>query len=257
MTFSTPELSFDDVLDLAKNIGYVGVEPRIVADHKHGIELELSAAGRAAAKSKAEQRGIEIGCIATSCKYADPATVDENVAITHDAIDLAADLGSSRLRVFGGQLGEGIDREKAIQVVADALESVADHASKRDVYVCMETHDDWCDPAHVAEIMKRVDSSHIAVNWDVLHPVRTDLATVDESFETLKPWIKHVHVHDYDVKPMGNLTPIGTGYVDHKRAIALLLSMNYNGYISGEWINWSDPYDIHLPRELATLKSYE
>jgi hypothetical protein len=37
----------------------------------------------------------------------------------------------------------------------------------------------------------------------------------------------------------------------------LLLTINYEGYISGEWIGWSDPYEVHLPRELATLKQYE
>ena len=36
-----------------------------------------------------------------------------------------------------------------------------------------------------------------------------------------------------------------------------MLSISYDGYISGEWINWEDPYEVHLPRELATLKRYE
>lgn len=257
MTFSTPTLSFDEVLDLACTYGYDGVEPRIAADHAHGIELDLSQEGRDEAKEKAEEKGIVIACVATSCKYADPATVEENVQTTLGAIDLASDLGSSRIRVFGGKLGEGLDRAKAVEVVAEALSSVAERASARGVYVCMETHDDWCDPEHVAQVMKRVDHPYIAVNWDILHPVRTDLATEDESFRILKPWIRHVHVHDYDVKPLGNLTPLGTGYVNHRRAVELLASVGYDGFLSGEWINWSDPYDRHLPRELATLKEYE
>jgi len=36
-----------------------------------------------------------------------------------------------------------------------------------------------------------------------------------------------------------------------------LRTIPYEGYLSGEWINWSDPYEAHLPRELATMKSYE
>jgi sugar phosphate isomerase/epimerase len=94
------------------------------------------------------------------------------------------------------------------------------------------------------------------VNWDIMHPVRREFATIDESFETLKPWIRHLHIHDAS-KETGELVPIGEGFVDHRRAIELLSSISYDGYLSGEWINWDDPYEVHLPRELATLKSYE
>ena len=35
-----------------------------------------------------------------------------------------------------------------------------------------------------------------------------------------------------------------------------MMEIDYPGFISGEWINW-EPYEQHLPRELATLKGYE
>jgi sugar phosphate isomerase/epimerase len=118
----------------------------------------------------------------------------------------------------------------------------------------METHDAWCDPKNVAEVMKQVNHPAIGVNWDIMHPVRTGHATIDESFEALKPWIRHLHIHDAS-KETGKLVPIGQGFIDHRRAIELLLTISYDGYMSGEWINWEDPYEVHLPRELATLKA--
>ena len=256
MTFSTPELSLNEVLNLATKYGYDGIEPRVVARHKHGIETDLTAGERQAVRERVGKGTISLGCIATSCRYADPATNSENVATTRACIDLAADLGAPRIRVFGGQIGGGLDRDAAIALVADSLSAVALRAEERGIVVCMETHDDWCNPAHVAAVIKRVNHPNIAVNWDILHPVRTNNATIDESIETLRPWIKHVHVHDQNV-PNGDLAPIGTGFLDHKRAIELLHSIDYDGYISGEWIDWSDPYESHLPRELATMRGYE
>jgi sugar phosphate isomerase/epimerase len=50
--------------------------------------------------------------------------------------------------------------------------------------------------------------------------------------------------------------PIGQGAYDHRRVLELLQAEGYDGYLSGEWINW-EPYEVHLPRELATLKQYE
>jgi sugar phosphate isomerase/epimerase len=256
MTFSCPELNMSEVLATARRFDYDGVEPRIDAKHNHGVEVASSAEKRKEIKKQAIDSEIAIACVATSCVYANPETAKQNVDYTLKCIDLAADLGSSRLRVFGGQIGKGLDRESAIKLVAESLMLVADHASQRGVIVCMETHDDWCNPSHVAEVMKIANHPAIAVNWDIMHPVRTNLATMDQAFEALKPWIKHLHVHDGRPNTT-DLVPIGTGGYDHKRAIELLLTIKYDGYISGEWIGWSDLYEVHLPRELATLKRYE
>jgi sugar phosphate isomerase/epimerase len=256
MSFSCPQLSLDEMLSLAKRFGYDGIEPRINSGHKHGVELDTDAATREEIKRKAAEGGVAICCVATSCTYADPASAQGKVEETLRCIDLAADIGALRIRVFGGRIPKGVGREEAIEVVAKSLRAVADHAAERNVIVCMETHDDWCDPKHVAEVMKRVDHPAIGVNWDVMHPVRTGFATMDQAFETLKPWIRHLHVHDAS-RQTGKLVPIGKGDYDHRRVIELLLSISYDGYISGEWINWEDPYEVHLPRELATLKRYE
>lgn len=256
MTFSCPGLSLSEVLELAKRAGYDGIEPRLVSKHGHGIETTIDAAARQAVKEQAAESGIALACIATSCRYADPSTAQQNVDDTLKAIDLAADVGSSRIRVFGGSIGQGLSREAAIDLVAKSLSSVAAHAQDRGVTVCMETHDDWCDPKHVAAVMKRVDHPAIAVNWDIMHPVRRDFATIEESFETLKPWIQHLHIHDA-FKDSGKLAPIGEGFIDHRHAVELLLSVSYDGYLSGEWISWEDPYENHLPREVQTLKKYE
>jgi len=120
----------------------------------------------------------------------------------------------------------------------------------------METHDSWCLPEDVAAVMRRVNHPAIAVNWDIMHPVRVCKVTIDQAFETLKPWIRHLHIHD-GTPGSTQLMPIGNGGIDHQRAVELLLTIPYKGYLSGEWINWSDPCEMHLPRELTKMKKYE
>lgn len=256
MSFSTPELSMEKLISTARRFGYQGVEPRIDSKHKHGLETDATTGKRKEIKKLSENSGIAFACIATSCVFANQETVKQNIEKTMQCIDLAADVGAPRLRVFGGQLGDGISRAEAIKLVADSLRSLADYASQHKITVCMETHDYWCDPEHVATIMKQVNHPAIAANWDVMHPVREDMATMDQAFQSLKPWIRHLHVHDATART-ADLLPIGTGGYDHKRAIELLQTIPYDGFISGEWIGWKDHYDVHLPRELATLKSYE
>ena len=255
MTFSTPELSLTQVLDVARRFGYNGVEIRLDADHKHGIEVNTTAADRQAINDQVAGGGVPLACLATSLRYADPLNGEETLRQTHERIDLAGDLGAPALRVFGGSIPDHLTREQAIDTVADALAAVAGHAAERGVTLCLETHDDWCDPEHVAAVVSRVDHSAVGVNWDIMHPVRIGGASIDSSFAALQPFVRHLHVHDGTLGDF-RLTPIGEGAIDHRRALELLLSAGYAGFISGEWIDW-EPYETHLPRELATLKGYE
>ena len=257
MSFSCPKLDLDETLALALDLGYDGIEPRLEDHHAHGLEMDCSTAVRQEAKQKAIDSGIALCCIATSRTYANPDTAQEHVNDTLRCIDLAADVGAPRIRVFGGGIPKGVSRERAIALVADSLRAVADHAQERGVTVCMETHDDWCNPEHVVTVMQRVDHPAIAINWDVMHPVRVAKWTVDQAFTALEPWIRHMHVHDgVQVDGRLEMRPMGEGIIDTRRAIELVKPSAYDGYLSGEWINW-EPYEVHLPRELAAMKQYE
>ncbi|MDF1566997.1 MAG: sugar phosphate isomerase/epimerase [Spirochaetaceae bacterium] len=267
MSFSTPESTLTEMIEIARRYGYDGLEPRLDSHHAHGIEVAADRGTRRVIVEQMEAGSIELGCLATSLKFADPALTDSVTRESYQRIDLAADLGAPVLRVFGGQIPEGITRDAAIDHAVRLLASIAFYAGERGVKLCMETHDDWCDPRHVAAVLSRVDHPAIAVNWDIMHPIRVCGYTMDEAFEILKPWIGHVHVHDgmgpeqakFAANGTGDIDqmmPIGTGGIDHRRALELLRNIDYAGFISGEWIRW-EPWDIHLPREIATLRKYE
>jgi sugar phosphate isomerase/epimerase len=257
MTFSCPTYDLDRTLALARQFGYQGIEPRIGSGHQHGIEVTVSAETRRIIRKKAEDAGIAICCLATSCKYADPAGHSQMLEQARMAIDLAADVGSTRIRVFGGQIPSGITRTQASDLMVEALTALAGYAATRGVCVCLETHDDWSDPEYVAPVMQRINHPAVGVNWDLLHPVRRAHCSIDRAFTILKPWIRHVHFHD-GVASENTLEfrSMGQGDIDHRRAVLLLRSVRYEGFLSGEWINW-EPADIHLPRELRVLTQYE
>lgn len=257
MSFSTPTLSLTEMLNVAKRYGYEGIEPRLDAGHAHGVEAQTTAEQRTVIRGQAAEAGIALACLATSLRYADPAQTEDMLRQTHERIDLTGDVGAPAMRVFGGGIPEGVTRQQAMDLLVKSLNAVADHAAERGVTLCIETHDDWCNPAHVAAVLERVNHPAIGANWDIMHPVRSKNATMDESFETLKPWIRHLHIHDgRTVEGKSQLCPIGEGDIDHKRALERLMEIHYQGFISGEWINW-EAYEKHLPRELETLKGYE
>lgn len=256
MTFSTPKLTLQENLEVAKRFGYSGIEPRLDSSHAHGVEVAATPEQREAIRNAFADTDIACCCLATSCRFADPQTAPEMIDQARQRIELAGDVGAPCLRVFGGPIPEGMDRPAAIDQVAAALQQLAEPAEQHGVSVCFETHDDWCNPEHVAAVLQNVNHPHIAANWDIMHPIRKGGATMDSAFQALKPWIRHLHIHDGTKPDPLEMKPIGQGEIDHKRALELLKTLPYDGFISGEWINWS-PWQEHLPRELAMLKDYE
>lgn len=255
MSFSTPDLDFAQTLAAAKRYGYDGFEPRLESGHAHGIETGISAAQTAEIRQMAEDSGVAVCCLATGCKFADPAISPAMTEKALRAIELASALGVPAIRVFGGGIPEGGTREKSFELIVESLVALADPARSAGVTVCMETHDAWCDPFAVADIMHAVNKPSVAVNWDIMHPVLKAGYTVTAAFDILQPWVRHVHVHDGRMSG-GKLTllPAGEGDIDHAAALRLLKGDGYGGFVSGEWINW-EPWQTHLPRELKTLKS--
>ncbi|MBT3274254.1 MAG: sugar phosphate isomerase/epimerase [Spirochaetales bacterium] len=262
MSFSVPGATLSELFDLAREYGYEGIEPRIDAEHGHGIETSMSADERQEVKRMAAARGVEIGCLATSLQFALPEKADETIAYSREVINLAGDLGCPMLRVFGGDYGESVSREQATELCITGLSAVADYAHEQNVVLAFETHDAWTDPDLVVSLIEKVNSPAVRVNWDFMHPLRQSGVSIEKSFEILQDLIAHVHVHDGNLD-LDNLQvlPMGTGEIDHKIAIRLLRESGYTGYISGEWILSIMPDDFqtkdHLGSELKELRKYE
>jgi sugar phosphate isomerase/epimerase len=252
MSFSTPTLTLRETLDAAQRFGYDGFEPRLGSGHAHGVETGAAPAFLKEARAMAEERGLEFSCIATSCLLANPSAKKEQLDAGKRAVDLARAVGCRAIRVFGGKIPDGLSRDKAVEAMAGSAAELAAYAGDAGVAVCMETHDDWCNPADMGSVAKKSGAS---VNWDIMHTALTAGCAAEESFELLKPYVRHVHVHDgYREDKKLVFAVIGKGTVDHAVPMRLLQEAGYSGFVSGEWIDW-EPWELHLPRELALLKA--
>lgn len=232
MTFACPEFTLAEVISAAKQFGYDGVEPRVTAGHKHGIEPNAGAAARAAARRAFADAGIEIACIATSCRFAnlDPAARAANRDNLKLHLQLAADLGARRIRVFGGRRDEGLSLEGAVQIVAEDLLSCADFAAAHDVLICLETHDDFSLGATVGKVLQAADHPAIRAAWDLQHPARAG-EDVHDTARWLSGKISHVHCHD---DADGKAVLPGDGRLPMSRQIAALREQRFDGFLSAE-----------------------
>ena len=255
MSFSCPDLDLRAALKLVRETGYSGFEPRIDSGHKHGIELASSREACREARLIAQDSQVELCCLATSVQLASLEKSDMMCDMALRAAELCADMGITRMRVFGGPIDEGCTRGAAIEHMARTLDKLSERIGEADVCMCVETHDSWCEPEHVAAVMRLCRGAHIGVNWDIMHTVLAAHADISETFGILRPYIKHVHIHGGTYKGGLKFLPIEGSVVDHRQLLAELGTMRYTGWLSGEWINWDR--QNYLREELATMKRYE
>jgi len=174
-SFSTPEMSISEMLETAQKLGYAAADIRTAANHAHGIELDLDADGRRFAKKRFSDSGIAISCLSLSSKLANPSTAHDERTITKRYVDLAADLGCPRIRVFGGSIPDGTTRDEATRTYVTSLEELAPYAWERGVSVCLETHDDWSRPDVIASIIET------AINCALPANTRSDISPISSS----------------------------------------------------------------------------
>ncbi|WP_168120462.1 sugar phosphate isomerase/epimerase family protein [Paenibacillus sp. HB172176] len=257
VSFSCPHADLSAIIAMAGEYGYAGIEIRSGAKHGHGIELGLAPEAVASIRAKLSSSSVDLHCLSVSCHYSNPDTLETNMEESKAYIRLAGELGAPLLRVFCGIIPKGLDRLAAREQIGKALSELAPLAEAAGVTLAVETHDDWSDPEEMAAIMKIADHPAVGVVWDIMHTLRTGNTAMDEAYRILKPWLCHVHFHD-GLLDRDKLTflPVGEGEIDHRSVVSILMEEGYEGFLSGEWLDWEAP-DIHLPREIATMRRYE
>ena len=258
MTWVCPEWDIPTLIAKARAYGYQGVELRVECKHRHGVELEAAPDHLKWVKASFADAHVELPCLAISQRFSSPDTQERKAQVdrTKRYVELAATLGVSSLRVFGGRLSPGISRELARQYIAEALREVAEFADSQNVNIALETHDDWGRSKDVVTVIETARHPRVKCVWDILHPVSHG-ESLAETFEQLKSHVVHCHIHD-GIKKNGNWDTalLGEGSIDHCEVMRLLRSIDFDGHLSGEFINYLPP-DVVLPQYANKLREYE
>jgi sugar phosphate isomerase/epimerase len=257
MTFACPEWTLGQIIKGAKECGYAGFEPRVEADHHHGIEVSASPADRKHAAGTARDAGLAISCLATSCTFAatDPAARKRNIESLQRHLELARDIGAQRVRVFCGRLPDRLSLDGAVQIVAEDLRQAADFASECGVVICLETHDRFVLGASVGRALQSANHDSVRANWDVMHTYRAGEELTD-TMRWLDGRIAHVHFHDASYEEGRPAIP-GDGWLPIAEFVRALARQRYDGFVSAEiWADAGSPEAI-LDRYAERMRLYE
>src|SRR5688572_29126090 len=264
MSTTAPTWSMQELVDNAIKLGYGGVDIRVEWGHAHGLELESSQDTRREARSYAAANNITWSCVALSTRFARATDAERADAVEQVKryAELASDLGSPLLRVFGGNIPEGHTMADLRPRTAEYLGKAAEAASQFGVTPCLEVHDQHNNPDDVKFIVENAGHGNVGVVWHVAHHLRLGVS-VDDGYAKLKPWIRHLHVQelpaDYQTGQQPAYTRVGEGNGYLARVFDLLEQNRFEGYAANEWAasgNWRNAdasrpehYDAQHPDE--------
>ena len=254
-TLACPDYDVDQVIAMARDNGYAGVEIRFLRGTVDLPALEELSPGRIGeTRRRFEDAGIAVVGIDTSVRMTslDPAVRAQQLDAARANLAIAQGLGAGFLRVFGGPIPAGQDRERTLDAIAAGLGQIADLTAARGIATLIETHDEFSTSASVLDLYARGASGTLGVLWDTLHTWRhgEDGAY---TWDRLGHRIRHVHVKDsHRATAAGfDFALTGEGTVPVGSFIELLRRVGYPGFVHFEWEKgWHPeiaPPEIALP----------
>ncbi|MCD6361168.1 MAG: sugar phosphate isomerase/epimerase [Armatimonadetes bacterium] len=193
------DFTLDELIGIFHRTEIDGIEFRAEADHKHGIELERTPEERAAIKDKCEAAGLPIACIATGCRFEslDDAERQAEIDRAKEYVDLAADVGCERIRVFGNAFPEGSDKDVVIENVGNALREIAEHAAPRGVDVNLEMHGHFSWWEYCLRAVEIADHRNVGIVYNCNYE-EPEYGPICGFVDPVIDRIRHVHMHDLE-----------------------------------------------------------
>ena len=246
LSFSTlgcPDFSWTEIYTLAKDFGFHGIELRGLGNDIFSVNASpFLPENLPETKATLRRLKLEICCLSSGCalRYADRH--DETIAELKEYIRLAKELGTPYIRVLGDLTAE-ITTDFPDENVIEPMKILAPIAEEAGVMLLIETNGVYSDTARLADVLAQIGSDAVGALWDWNHPYRFAGEMPEKTINNLGAYIKHCHIKDsvvedgkvvYKLVGEGDLPPMA----EYMKA---LRSLNYEGYISLEWLKQYAP----------------
>ncbi|HEX4213743.1 MAG TPA: sugar phosphate isomerase/epimerase family protein [Candidatus Dormibacteraeota bacterium] len=233
------------LIETAQGLGFAGLEFRVEEAGGHGVELERTQAERRQIRERVEDAYLEIVALGTGARLDSPDEARRREAMDHVKryVDLATDLGCTRIRVFGNDIPEGVCRQDCTAYVGEGLRSIAEYSDPGGVDILLEMHGQFNYWGFALEAVMAADHPRVGIlyNCDLKDMVG---GSVSATYGRVAKWVRHIHMHD-----------LASGY-PYLELFQLLQRSGYDGYLSPELSTKSPTPDQYLALYATLSKAW-
>lgn len=242
LSFSTKgwhDNDFDGFCDIAKDLKFSGIElhnihNRLFTD-KDGAFHDYAAAKTL---RKLYEMKLQIPCIDTVCNLADTAAREDSIKEINACLEIAGNLHIPYVRVkaYGDE-----NYDFVYGIIAEVLPL----CEQKGIVLLIETSGIFCDTAKLRDMLDSFASDNLAALWDMHSPYFIKNEDPETTIKNLGAYIKHVHIKDAVMNDDGiEYCIIGEGKLPISEMMLGLRSVNFDGFISLEWVpEWCEELD--------------
>ena len=257
-----PDWKWEQILQLAQSCGVEGIEIRGVEGHMQAEEIPIfSPAHQEQTKQTLAEAGLVLTDFGTSAAFHNAGCAEEGDRECKTAIDLCSRMGIRAIRIFGDQLPDPAHPRKTISMVGESILELCAYAAPRGVDILLEIHGDFRTIETVSPLLSICKGRpNFGIIWDVEHSDRTYGEQWRPFYETIRGFVRHVHIKDHIPTREGDflLCPVGEGVIPIKAIVSALEADGYSGYYSLEWEKKWHPeladLDVILPAYCSYMR---
>jgi sugar phosphate isomerase/epimerase len=211
------------LIEVARACGFAGLEFRAEEGHQHGVELERTAPERRRIREQVEDAGLETVGIGTGCTFDSPDAAARKKSVEHARryIDLAADVGARRVRVFGNDMTASPRREDCIRWVGESLRALGEASAPLGVDVLLEMHGQFNYWGFSRAAVESASHPRVGLVYNC-DPRDLVAGSIAATWSQVRGHVRHVHMHGF------------TDGFPYPELIARLAADGYSGYLSSE-----------------------
>ncbi|MDR1815300.1 MAG: AMP-binding protein [Clostridiales Family XIII bacterium] len=236
-TLACPDFGWRDILAMAKDLGFDGIEVRglgAAVEFERDRPFAPESIDETIAQLKAMR--LTIPCLSSGRVLTDAASREENRRQLEDYIALAQKLGTPYVRALGDR---GISPEGEVDdgVLIEELKALLPLAEEKGVCVLIETNGVYADSARLARVLTAAGSDNVGALWDYHHTVNYGGESPEQTVQNLGAYIRYIHAKDSvlkDGKPEYRF--MGEGDLPIPDIMRALNSINFSGTVSLEWV---------------------
>ncbi|MCL2706947.1 MAG: AMP-binding protein [Dehalococcoidia bacterium] len=243
-TLACPNWSWQDIVSAAKDSGFDGIEVRGLGEEIFAVRAQPFAEEELPSTiKKLHALRLSVPCFSSACCLKLKEREHENLAEITEYIKLAGMLATPYVRILADIAPAPTGDEIDDTLIVSQLKKLVPIAERHGVTLLVETNGVFSNTVRLYRLLEQVGSDAVAALWDIHHPYRFAAETAEKTVQNLGTYIKYVHVKDSIVDHNGNIQyrMMGEGDLPIDEMMLALRSINYEGFVSLEWVKrWSE-----------------
>jgi sugar phosphate isomerase/epimerase len=243
-TVACPHWTLARVAAAAAEHGYAGVELRTFGSGSTQFACDPALTSAEKTRTLFGEAGVTIASLATGVAFDEPVRppvigrafgdYERSVREAKYAIELAASIECSLVRVFGFEFPDRESRKSAMARICDRLRLAVDAARHTGVKLVIENGGSFCHAHDLKEIIQEVDSNLLGASYSmaVAADAGEDPAEGARLLADLL-WVAKLKDRDADRHPCPPGDPHGT--MPCREFLGTLGDMNFGGWVIFEW----------------------